>query len=236
MFLYLFNPHLRTCLFILERGEGRNINVRENHQLVAFHRLHDWESSPKQTCTMTRSWTHNPLVCRLTPNQLSHTGQSWCLSWIFRFLLSDSFFEEIVLMISSFCVLKFSVSFPNYFESFSDLWSYEDCWCTLSAHLKLESWDFFPSLKNHPDSDYLLRCKVAITGQQWTVNHSSLCHCEILLSLEEPKRHPVSTVISSLPSILSVDREEEIHFSSAWLLILITWTFVLIIICCPSET
>ena len=37
---FYFNPHLRTRLLILERGEGRerererNINVRKKHQLV----------------------------------------------------------------------------------------------------------------------------------------------------------------------------------------------------------
>ena len=43
------NPHLRTCLVILERGEGRkrererNIDVKEKHRLVASCMRPDWE-------------------------------------------------------------------------------------------------------------------------------------------------------------------------------------------------
>ena len=39
--IHFFNPHLRLCLLILGREEGRekerNIDVREKHQLVASH-------------------------------------------------------------------------------------------------------------------------------------------------------------------------------------------------------
>ena len=49
LFVYLFNPHLSTCLLILERGEERerNINVREKHGSIASHRRPNRESNPK---------------------------------------------------------------------------------------------------------------------------------------------------------------------------------------------
>ena len=43
VYSFCFNPHLRKCLLILERGEGRkrererNTDVREKHRRVAIH-------------------------------------------------------------------------------------------------------------------------------------------------------------------------------------------------------
>ena len=53
LFLFFFNPHMRTSLLILERGKGRerererNSNVREKHRLVAFHICPDLGPDPQ---------------------------------------------------------------------------------------------------------------------------------------------------------------------------------------------
>ena len=54
---FIFYPHLRTCLLILERGEGRkrererNINVKEKY----------WSIAPCPN--PSQGWPHNPGMC-----------------------------------------------------------------------------------------------------------------------------------------------------------------------------
>ena len=50
MSAHFFNPHSRICLSILERGEGRverNIDMREEHRLVASCMSPDQGSNPE---------------------------------------------------------------------------------------------------------------------------------------------------------------------------------------------
>ena len=69
----------------LERGEGRekererNINVREKHQLVAscIHLVRDWTRTPGMCSDWNR--TGELLLCEMTPNQLSQTGQGFAI-------------------------------------------------------------------------------------------------------------------------------------------------------------
>ena len=76
-YLYLF-PSEKTFL-TLERREGRekrgkNIGVGEKHQFL----LHTPQLGTKpatHVCALTWNRTCNLLVCRMMPNQLSHTGQ-----------------------------------------------------------------------------------------------------------------------------------------------------------------
>ena len=61
-------------LFIFREREGkekekeRKIDVREKHQLVAFHTCPNQTEPATQTCALTGKWTHNLLVCRTTPS------------------------------------------------------------------------------------------------------------------------------------------------------------------------
>ena len=68
------NPYPRTCLLILERGEGRekererNIDVREKHQLVTFFPIRALTGTEPttQACALTGNRTQEP--CGLQNN------------------------------------------------------------------------------------------------------------------------------------------------------------------------
>ena len=79
LFIYYFNPHLRTCLLILERGGGRktgkerNINVREKHQLVAS--CHYWGRTPQCRHVPDRLLNLQPFGLPDDAPTNCHTGQ-----------------------------------------------------------------------------------------------------------------------------------------------------------------
>ena len=73
-------------LLFLERGQGRekdrerNIEVREKHQSVCHsHAPPTRDLVATQACALTENWTGDLLLCRMTPNLLSHTGQDRCI-------------------------------------------------------------------------------------------------------------------------------------------------------------
>ena len=57
----------------MKKERERNINVREKHQLVAL--IHASTKHATQVCALTGNQTGNLSLCRMTPNQLSHTSQ-----------------------------------------------------------------------------------------------------------------------------------------------------------------
>ena len=74
---FLFYPHPRTCLLILERGEGRERGKETSigclsHTPQLGNRTYNLGPCPD------RGWNHELLVCgvcEMTPNALSHLGQ-----------------------------------------------------------------------------------------------------------------------------------------------------------------
>ena len=74
---FLFKFYL-YIIYFLERGEGRvrKIDAREKHRLVASYTNHDQGIKPTtQVCALTRNQTSDLLLCGVTPDQLSHTGE-----------------------------------------------------------------------------------------------------------------------------------------------------------------
>ena len=52
-----------------EGERKRNLDVREKHQLAAFHRYPSWGLNLQQACVLIRNPTGNLLVCRTMPNR-----------------------------------------------------------------------------------------------------------------------------------------------------------------------
>ena len=78
-FTFFLNPHLRTFLLILERGEvkererERKFYVREEHLTVTSHRLHNWDQT--HNLGMCPGWKSNPQSFRSPDN----TPTKWAM-------------------------------------------------------------------------------------------------------------------------------------------------------------
>ena len=71
---FFFFKILRIFIF-RERGREGEREVKK-HQSVASRPLPDWGTKPTtQACALTRNPIVDLLLCRMTPNRLSHTGQ-----------------------------------------------------------------------------------------------------------------------------------------------------------------
>ena len=105
----------------------QNVKVGK-HQSVASSTCLDWGTEPtNQACALTGNRTSDPLPCRVTPNQLSHTGQG---RTIFLLSVRWTFLLQCLAMISNSVWLKPSKSgFSSqllYFGRHSlSLWDYK---------------------------------------------------------------------------------------------------------------
>ena len=129
-FTYLcFDLHRRTCLLILERGEGkerkggRNIHVREKHQSVPSRMHPDRVTNPDGVPNLQPSYVPwsgiEPANFQLTEwlsNQLSHTSQGWDeILWIRTSSLHTYLtFYPLFILLSLLCTchLDCNQSFP----------------------------------------------------------------------------------------------------------------------------
>ena len=100
-FIYLF----------LEREERRERNI--NVWLPLAHRLlRTWPAT--QACALTRNWTGDPLVCRLSLNPLSHTSQGLFI------LFNVPFSPHILTATSPYCRVQAGNSWVKW--CFSQFW------------------------------------------------------------------------------------------------------------------
>ena len=91
-FFFFLNSFLKKdfIYLFLERGEegrkkGRETMTWERNIDLActpvWDQAHNTGMCPDQECALTGNWTSDLLLCRRTPNQLSHTGWSLFLNW-----------------------------------------------------------------------------------------------------------------------------------------------------------
>ena len=87
-FCYKLVYHLLNTLFlkdfiylILERGEGKEREGEKHLSQLPLARPQSKTSPKTQVCALTRNQTGGLLVCRMTPNPLSHSSQG-CIPYI----------------------------------------------------------------------------------------------------------------------------------------------------------
>ena len=87
-FIFLFKDFI---YLFLEKGKGRE----KGRKTLMCERNIDWlpqvptrDLAATEACGLTRSWTRDLLVCRMTPNPLNHTSQGLRLTFysLFPFL------------------------------------------------------------------------------------------------------------------------------------------------------
>ena len=101
------NPHsvLNFFLFILGRGEGREKEKERNIDWLPCM-CPDWGPNPQptQTCALTGNQTGNLSACKMTPNQLSHTG--WDLTVFLNSWTPSNLLNKINELIITKLMLK----------------------------------------------------------------------------------------------------------------------------------